>query len=188
MIYFLNIHTTPHTTHHTPHASRTSKHLLPSLTNMSEHITAFCSQEQVNRNTIIRFYTSRSFCLPDELRTCSIEQFQTVLLFAAKLLQLEKTISEEFTRDSLFAEYLKDINQKHSEQLATAEKKSALEISSKLSPLVSKISEIPSLEGTSTIWKKTLKEPQYLGTRQAQICTVMAGVNRCLCLWRILRK
>ena len=142
MIYFLNIHTTPHTTHHTPHASRTSKHLLPSLTNMSEHITAFCSQEQVNRNTIIRFYTSRSFCLPDELRTCSIEQFQTVLLFAAKLLQLEKTISDEFTRDSLFAEYLKDINQKHSEQLATAEKKSALEISSKLSPLVSKISEI----------------------------------------------
>jgi hypothetical protein len=109
---------------------------------MSEHITAFCSQEHVNRNTVISFYTSRSFTLPDDLRTCSIEQFQTVLLFAAKLLQLEKTISDEFTRDSLFAEYLKDINQKHSEQLATTEKKSALEISSKLSPLVSKISDI----------------------------------------------
>jgi len=109
---------------------------------MSEHITAFYSQEHVNRNTVISFYTSRSFTLPDDLRTCSIEQFQTVLLFAAKLLQLEKTISDEFTRDSLFAEYLKDINQKHFEQLATTEKKSALEISSKLSPLVSKISEI----------------------------------------------
>jgi DNA anti-recombination protein RmuC len=104
--------------------------------------TAFYSQEYVNRNTVISFYTSRSFTLPDDLRTCSIEQFQTVLLFSAKLLQLEKTISDEFTRDSLFAEYLKDINQKHSEQLATTEKKSALEISSKLSPLVSKISEI----------------------------------------------
>jgi len=109
---------------------------------MSEHITAFYSQEHVNQNTVISFYTSRSFTLPNDLRTCSIEQFQTVLLFAAKLLQLEKTISDEFTRDSLFAEYLKDINQKHSEQLATSEKKSALEISSKLSPLVSKISEI----------------------------------------------
>jgi hypothetical protein len=109
---------------------------------MNEHITAFCSQECVNRNTLISFYTFRSFTLPDDLRTCSIEQFQTVLVFAAKLLQLEKTISDEFTRDSLFAEYLKDINQKHSEQLAATEKKSILEISSKLSPLVSKISEI----------------------------------------------
>ena len=80
---------------------------------MSEHITAFCSQKHVNQNTLISFYTSRSFSLPDDLKTCSIEQFQTVLVFATKLLQLEKTISDEFTRDSLFAEYLKDINQKH---------------------------------------------------------------------------
>jgi myosin heavy subunit len=109
---------------------------------MADTPTAFYSQEYVNRNTVLSFYTSRSFTLPDDLRTCSIEQFQTVLLFAAKLLQLEKTISDEFTRDSLFAEYLKDINQKHSEQLAATEKKSTLEISSKLSPLVSKISEI----------------------------------------------
>jgi len=109
---------------------------------MAEPLIAFYSQEYVNRSSIISFCISRSFTLPDDLRTCSIEQFQTVLLFAAKLLQLEKTISDEFTRDSLFAEYLKDINQKHSEQLATTEKKSALEISSKLSPLVSKISEI----------------------------------------------
>jgi hypothetical protein len=109
---------------------------------MSEHITAFCSQKNINRNTLISFYTSRSFSLSEDLKTCSIEQFQTVLLFASKLLQLEKTISDEFTRDSLFAEYLKDINQKHSDQLAATEKKSTIEILSKLSPLISKISEI----------------------------------------------
>ena len=109
---------------------------------MNEHITAFCSQENVNRSTLIKFYINKGYILPDELRSCTITQFQNVLTFASKLLQLEKTISDEFTRDSLFAEYLKDINQKHSEQLATTEKKSALEISSKLLPLFSKISEI----------------------------------------------
>jgi len=80
--------------------------------------------------------------LPDNLRTCTISQFQNVLLFASKLLQIEESVSDEFTRDSLFAEYLKDINQKHSEQLLSVEKKSIVEFSSKISSFMTKNSEI----------------------------------------------
>lgn len=109
---------------------------------MPESTIAFCSQEYVNRSTVISFYTSRTFNLPDNLRNCSITQFQNVLLFGSKLLQIEESVADEFTRDSLFAEYLKDINQKHSEQLLSAEKKSIMEYSSKVSSLVSKSCEI----------------------------------------------
>lgn len=109
---------------------------------MNEHITAFCSQESVNRSSIIKFYITKGYILPDELRSCTITQFQNVLTFASKLLQLEKSISDEYTRDSLFAEYLKDIKQKHSEELISLEKRSISETTNKLSPLFSKISEI----------------------------------------------
>lgn len=109
---------------------------------MTEPTIAFCSQDYVNRSTVISFYTSRNYTLPDKLRSCTIAQFQSVLSFASKLLQIEESISDEFTRDSLFAEYLKDINQKHFDQLISIEKRSIMEFTSKITPLVSKISEI----------------------------------------------
>lgn len=109
---------------------------------MPHNTTAFSSQEFVNRSTVLTFYTSRNYTLPDELRSCNIVQFENVLTFASKLLQIEHSISDEFTRDSLFAEYLKGINQKHSDDLVSIEKKSILEIASKISPLVSKVSQI----------------------------------------------
>ena len=109
---------------------------------MADSPTAFCSQENVNRSTVISFYISKGYILPDELRSCTITQFQNVLTFSSKLIQLEKSISDEFTRDSLFAEYLKDIKQKHSDELLSLEKRSILETTTKLSPLFSKISEI----------------------------------------------
>ena len=118
---------------------------------MTESTIAFCSQDYVNRSTVISFYTSRNYTLPDKLRSCTIAQFQSVLSFASKLLQIEESISDEFTRDSLFAEYLKDINQKHSDQLLSTEKRSIMEFTSKITPLVSKISEIEELNKSTIL-------------------------------------
>ena len=54
--------------------------------------------------------------------TCSISQFQNVLTFASKLIGMEESLADEYTRDSLFAEYLKDIKEKHSAELSEREK------------------------------------------------------------------
>jgi hypothetical protein len=73
---------------------------------MADTPIAFCSQKNLTKSSLIKFYISKSFILPDELKTCSIPQFENVLTFASKLIGLENSISNEFTRDSLFAEYL----------------------------------------------------------------------------------
>jgi hypothetical protein len=109
---------------------------------MTDSPTAFYSQKNLTKYNLIKFYISKSFILPDELKSCSIPQFENVLTFASKLIGLENSISNEFTRDSLFAEYLKDIKLKHSEELISLEKRSILETTNKLSPLFTKISEI----------------------------------------------
>jgi hypothetical protein len=63
-----------------------------------------------------------SFHPPENIMTCSISQFQNVLTFASKLIGMEESLADEYTRDSLFAEYLKDIKEKHSAELSEREK------------------------------------------------------------------
>jgi hypothetical protein len=79
---------------------------------------SFASREQVGELSVLTFHTQSSYLLPDSLVSCSITQFQSVLAFAAKLIGMEATITDEYTRTSLFAEYLKDIEQRQSQEKA----------------------------------------------------------------------
>ena len=101
-------------------------------------VPAFVSREQMGDLAILSFNVSNSYEMPVELVRSSISQFQTALSFAAKLIERENSLTNEFTRDSMFAEYLKDITKAHSQEVLSAEKKSL----SELGPLLQKISEI----------------------------------------------
>jgi hypothetical protein len=103
---------------------------------------AFLSREQADSLAIISFSITNTFQIPDNLLSCDINQFQNVLLFASKLLDLENDLTDDYKRNILFAEYLKDVEQKHSAELLDAEKRSVTDMSSSIGPLLTKISEL----------------------------------------------
>ena len=105
-------------------------------------MSAFVSCFQTDEHAILTFNTRRSFQLPESLLACDIPLFESVLSFASKLIETEKSIQTEYVRDQLFSEYLKDIEKKHSQQINTLEKLSVTETTTRLAPLVQKISDM----------------------------------------------
>ena len=88
-------------------------------------IPAFISREQTGDLAILSFNVSNSYEMPVSLLTSHITQFENVLTFASKLIEREKSVTDEFTRDSLFAEYLKDIKRLHTSEVSDIQKKEA---------------------------------------------------------------
>ena len=104
-------------------------------------INTFISREQVGDFSILSFNVSNSYEMPVSLLTSHILQFQNVLTFASKLIDREKSITDEYTRDSLFADYLKGIKQLHANELSDIQQRSITEITTKIGPLVQQLSE-----------------------------------------------
>jgi len=71
-----------------------------------------------------------------------VEKFQEVLTYASKLIELEESLKDDYTRNTLFAEYLKDIKHKHSQELMSLEKQTVSDMNSGLKPLLDTISEM----------------------------------------------
>jgi hypothetical protein len=86
---------------------------------------------------VLTFDVESSFHPPENIMTCSISQFQNVLTFASKLIGMEESLANEYTRDSLFAEYLKDIKEKHSAELFEREKQVSGRYTSEISEMQS---------------------------------------------------
>jgi len=101
-------------------------------------VSSFASRQHLGEYSMISFNVSNSYEMPVQLLTSHILQFQNALTFASKLIEREVSITDEFTRESMFAEYLKDVKHQHSQELLQAEKKSLYE----LSPLLQRVSEI----------------------------------------------
>lgn len=104
-------------------------------------IQTFISRETSGDIDILSFNVSNSYDMPVSLLTSHILQFQNALTFASKLIEREKSITDEYTRESLFAEYLKDIKQVHANELSEIQQRSITEITSKIGPLVQQLSE-----------------------------------------------
>ena len=104
-------------------------------------IHTFISRESAGDVDILSFNVSNSYDMPVSLLTSHISQFQNALTFASKLIEREKSITDEYTRDSLFAEYLKDIKEVHANELSEIQQRSITEITSKIGPLVQQLSE-----------------------------------------------
>jgi hypothetical protein len=101
--------------------------------------------------------------MPVSLLTSDIYQFQNILTFASKLLEREKSIENEFTRDSLFTEYLKDITKAHSEEIVQLEKRILSESTARIAPLVNRLTESErasseKMEETCKAYEQQLKQ------------------------------
>ena len=102
-------------------------------------IPAFISREQTGDLAILSFNVSNSYEMPVSLLTSHITQFENVLTFASKLIEREKSVTDEFTRDSLFAEYLKDIKRLHASEISDIQTRSVSEMTNKIGPLIESI-------------------------------------------------
>jgi hypothetical protein len=98
-------------------------------------IPSFASRQQIKDTAVLTFYVEPSFHPPENIMNCSILQFQNVLTFASKLIGMEESLTDEYTRDSLFAEYLKDIKENHSAELSEREKQVSGRYTSEISEL-----------------------------------------------------
>ena len=105
-------------------------------------VPAFISREQVGDLSILSFNISSSYEMPVALLTSHVSQFQTVLSFASRLIELENSIADNFKRDVLFSEYMSSIQIKHSQDILDCEKQTISDMSSKISPLVQQLSDL----------------------------------------------
>lgn len=93
---------------------------------------AFISRVASDQVSVIEFQISNSYEMPVSLLTSHISQFQNVLTFASKLIEHEASITDEFTRETIFADYLKDIKLEHERALTRAQVESTRAFSSDL--------------------------------------------------------
>jgi hypothetical protein len=103
--------------------------------------TAHISHKTSGQLSIFKFNTENTYEMPVAILTSDIQQFQSVLTFAAKLIDQEKTLSTEYIKDTLFADYVKKLEEKHAKDIEILKQGELDEISSKLNPLIQLISE-----------------------------------------------
>jgi hypothetical protein len=102
-------------------------------------ISAFVSRIQAGALAVVSFNVNSSYEMPINLLTSDISQFQSVLTCAAKLIDLEKSISNEYVKDTLFSEYAKTLEDKHRSECFALEQRAITEVTSKISPLLETI-------------------------------------------------
>jgi hypothetical protein len=95
-------------------------------------------------NGILSFTVSETFRVSETLTRCTKEQFESSLHFAMSLIDIETSLSDEYTRKHIFADYLKEIEKKHQDQLTSVHSEYMLKLSTSLSPLISKLQEMES--------------------------------------------
>jgi hypothetical protein len=102
---------------------------------------AHISHKRSGQLSIYKFNTENTYEMPVAILTSDIQQFQSVLTFSAKLLDLENSLSTEYIKDTLFSEYVKKLEDRHAKDIELLKQRELEEVSSKLSPLIQLISE-----------------------------------------------
>jgi len=102
---------------------------------------AFLSQKQLNGKNIFKFKTESTYQMPMAILTSDIQQLQTVFTFAAKLIDLESSLKTEYIKETLFADYVKKLEDKHAKDIELLKSNNSDEILFKFSPLIQLISE-----------------------------------------------
>ena len=75
----------------------------------SDEVPAFAGKNRVGKISIVKFNVSNNYEIPMSLINCDIYQFQTALNFSAKLIDLQKSLSDDFVKSSVYEDYIKSI-------------------------------------------------------------------------------
>ena len=112
------------------------------LYNMSDEcISAYAGRKRVGKMSIIKFNINTSYEVPVSLLTSDINQFQTALNFSARLIDLQKSLSDDFVKSTVYQEYMKTVETKHSEELSYVEKSASENFNARLSDIIQTITD-----------------------------------------------
>jgi hypothetical protein len=103
--------------------------------------TAYISRKRHGNNSVIKFNINHSYEMPVSLLTSDIPQFQSVLTFAARLIDLQKSLSDDFIKTSVYEGYVKELENKHLEQLNTLEKNATDNLTARLSDIIQSVTD-----------------------------------------------
>ena len=107
----------------------------------SDTVTAFAGKKRIGKLSVIKFNVSSSYEVPVSLLTSDINQFQASLNFAAQLIDLQKSLSDDFIKTSVYTEYMKKIESKHAEELSLVEKNASDNFTLRLSDIIQSITD-----------------------------------------------
>jgi hypothetical protein len=104
-------------------------------------MSAYAGHKRIGKMSVIQFNVNTSYEVPVSLLTSDILQFQTALNFAARLIDLQKSLSDDFIKSNVYQDYMKTIESKHAEELSLVEKSASENFSSRLSDIIQTITE-----------------------------------------------
>lgn len=107
----------------------------------SESTSAYAGRKRSGKNSVIKFNVNTSYELPVSLLTSDINQFETALNFSARLIDLQKSLSDEFVKSTVYEDYMKTIENKHAEELSHAEKSASENFGMRLSDIIQTITD-----------------------------------------------
>ena len=107
----------------------------------SEYTSAYAGRKSMGKMSIIKFNVNASYDVPVSLLTSDINQFQTALIFSAKLIDLQKSLSDDFVKSTVYEDYIKSIENKHAEELSQVETSASEKFGDRLSEIIQTITE-----------------------------------------------
>jgi len=109
---------------------------------MSKDLAFLCREITPDDRCIVSFQTSHGFSLPPNLIQTSISDFESVLLFSSKLLDLHKDLKNQYAKETFFADLLKDINNSHKAEIESIKSASFSSVTNEIKPLVLQITAL----------------------------------------------
>jgi hypothetical protein len=107
----------------------------------SDCISAYAGRKKVGKMSVIKFNVNTGYEVPVSLLTSDISQFQTALNFSARLIDLQKSLSDDFVKSTVYQDYMKTVEIKHSEELSYAEKSASENFNARLSDIIQTITD-----------------------------------------------
>ena len=107
----------------------------------SEYTSAYAGRKSVGKMSIIKFNVNTSYEVPISLLTSDINQFQTALNFSARLIDLQKSLSDDFVKSTVYEDYMKTIENKHAEELSQVETSASEKFGARLSDIIQRITD-----------------------------------------------
>lgn len=103
---------------------------------MSKDIAFVCREITPDDRCIVSFQTRHGFSLPTTLLDASIVDFESVLEFSSKLLDLHKDLESQYAKETFFADLLRDLQNSHKAEVEAVRSEASTSVSKQIAPLV----------------------------------------------------
>lgn len=103
---------------------------------MSSDLAFICREITPDDRCIVSFQTSHGFSLPPTLLTASISEFESIILFSSKLLNLHKDLQSQYAKETFFTDLLKGLHESHKAELESVKSEATNSVTKQIAPLL----------------------------------------------------